>query len=124
MKHIILDTNAVMAVMEFHMDVFAELAHCCDFLYQVMVLQGTVRELEQLVQSGRGKYHTAAKVALALLQTKRIGVLNEEGIVDDILVKHSKQGDFVLTQDIGLKRRLQKPYLTIRQKKKVIVVSS
>ena len=66
MKHIILDTNALMAVMEFHMDIFAELAHCCDFPYQVMVLQGTVRELEELVHAGKGKYHAAAKVALTL----------------------------------------------------------
>ena len=123
MKHIILDTNALMAVMEFHMDIFAELAHCCDFPYEVMILQGTVRELEELVHAGKGKYHAAAKVALSLLETKRIGVLPEDGIVDNLLVSHSKQGDLVLTQDVGLKRRLQKPYLTIRQKKKVIVVS-
>ncbi len=122
MKRIILDTNALMAIVEFKMDIFAELAHCCDFPYQVMVLEGTVQELEVLVRSGRGKYHSAAKVALALLQTKRIGILNEGGVVDDLLVKHSKRGDLVLTQDIALKRRLQKPHLTIRQKKKVITV--
>jgi rRNA-processing protein FCF1 len=53
---------------------------------------------------------------------KAIPLISEEGFVDDLLVEHSVKGDFILTQDIALKRRLQKPYLTIRQKKKVILV--
>lgn len=70
----------------------------------------------------RGKYKQAAKLALSLLKAKGVTVLESKGHVDDLLVAYSKKGFVVLTQDLGLKRRLQKPYLTIRQKKRIMVV--
>jgi rRNA-processing protein FCF1 len=121
MKKIILDTNALMAISEFKLDLFSELEKCCDFNYKIFVLSGTLDELQKIMEEQRGKYKRAAKLALQLLKAKKIPTIVSKGKVDDVLVAMSKK-DLVLTQDIGLKRRLHKPYLTIRQRKYVIFV--
>ncbi len=117
MKRIIIDTNALMAIAELKIDVFSELETVCDFQYKLYVLEGTIRELEEIKEKQRLKFKLAAKLALALLAAKKVSVLESIGTVDDALVGHSLQGDIVLTQDLYLKKRLQKPYMTIRQKK-------
>lgn len=122
MKKIIIDTNALLAIAEFKLDIFSALQECCDFLYKTYVLSGTIKELEKIIEEQRGKYKWAAKLSLSLLKAKKVGILKETGYVDDLLVEHSKKGDLVLTQDKELKRRLSKPYFTIRQKKKIIMV--
>lgn len=122
MKRIILDTNALMAFAEFKLDVFSAIKECCDFQYKVVVLSGIVDELKKIKEEQRGKYKLAAKLALSLLNARKIEVVKSKGLVDDLLVEYSRKGYLILTQDIALKRRLKKPYMTIRQKKKVIVV--
>ncbi len=122
MKRVILDTNALMAIEEFKLKLFDELEAVCDFNYEVYVLEGTIKELKKIQEEQRMKYKRAAKLALGIIKVLKIKQLPSQGHVDDSLVEHSKQGDFVLTQDIGLKRRLTRPYLTIRQKKKIFLV--
>lgn len=122
MKRIILDTNALMAIEEFKLKLFDELEKICDFNYEVCVLEGTIKELKKIQEEQRQKYKRAAKLALGIIKVLKIKQLPSQGHVDDVLVEHSKNGDLVLTQDIGLKRRLSKPYLTIRQKKKIFLV--
>lgn len=122
-RKIILDTNALMAIAEFKIDLFVELENCCDFKYKLFVLSGTIDELKRIKKNQRGKFKWGAKLALALIKTKNVKIIKERDNVDDILVGYSKKGYLILTQDIGLKRRLTKPYLTIRQKKRVMVVA-
>lgn len=130
MKKIILDTNALMAVAEFNLDIFTEINYCCDFNYKLFVLESTVNELEKIQLEQKLKYKRYAKLALSILNKKiKDGDVNfledqkPELSTDDNLVIESKQGALVLTQDLGLKRRLTKPYLTIRQKKKIVIVN-
>tara|TARA_Y100000310_G_C20249139_1_gene608263 strand:- start:247 stop:618 length:372 start_codon:yes stop_codon:yes gene_type:complete len=120
-KRIILDTNALMAISNFKIDLFRELENI-NFQYDLFILKGTIDELKKIIKEQRGKYKQAAKLGLALIKAKKIKSIESFGNVDDELVKQSKKGALVLTQDIGLKRRLHKPYLTIRQKKKIMVV--
>ncbi|MEK6939130.1 MAG: PIN domain-containing protein [Nanoarchaeota archaeon] len=122
MKHIIIDTNAWMAITEFKLDIFAALERDCDFSYKVTVLQGTIEELRKIVSEQRAKFRQAALIALGIINAKKVKVIPESGNVDDLLVQHSKEGDLVLTQDAALKKRLKKPYLTIRQKKRIMQV--
>jgi rRNA-processing protein FCF1 len=122
MKKVILDTNALMAITEFKLDVFSALHDCCDFSFKVNVLEGTIDELEKIINEQRGKFQRAAKLGLSLLKVKGIIVLKGKGDVDDLLVQYSKKGNLILTQDIALKKRLAKPYLTIRQKRKIVLV--
>ncbi len=122
MKKIILDTNALMAIAEFKIDLFSELESTGDFPFQIAVLQGTIDELHRIQQEQRGKYKRAVQLVLSILKAKNILILPDQGDVDEILAGYSKKGILVLTQDLGLKKRLTKPYLTIRQKKKVVMV--
>src|SRR3989344_7049607 len=123
MKQVIIDTNAWMAITEFKLDILAALERDCDFQYKIAVLQGTIEELRKIVTEQRSKFRQAALLAIGIIETKKINTLPELGDVDDILVEHSKKGDLVLTQDAALKKRLKRPYLTIRQKKRIIMVS-
>ncbi len=130
MKKIIIDTNALMAVAEFNLDVFTEISYCCDFNYQLYVLESTLNELNNIKEEQKLKYKRYAKLALAIIkkkiEIKEVKILldqKSELSTDDNLVLESNSGVLVLTQDMALKRRLTKPYLTIRQKKKVVIVS-
>ena len=122
MRRIIIDTNAWMAITEFKLDLFAALERDCDFPYQAAVLQGTIDELRKIVSEQRAKFRQAALLALGRIAAKKVEIIPEQGNVDDWLVKHSKKGDLVLTQDAALKKLLKKPYLTIRQRKRIIVM--
>ena len=122
MKKIILDTNALMAITEFKIDVFNELERSCNFPFQVAVLQGIIEELHRIEEEQRGKYKRAARLALAILTAKNVLILPDRGDVDEVLAAYSKKGILILTQDLGLKKRLTKPYLTIRQKKTITLV--
>lgn len=122
MKTIIIDTNALMAVSEFGIDLFREIEKACLFSYQLAVLTGTIQELEKIKEEQRGKFKVAAKLGLLLVEKLKIKQIPSSELVDDELVKHSGQGDIVLTQDQELKKRLTKPYLTIRQKKWIVLV--
>ena len=123
MKKVILDTNAVMDMADFKIDLFAELQRILDVPYQVCILEGTITELEKIIVGQRMRFARAAKMGLAILKSKKIKILPGEGKVDDILVHYSQQGALVLTQDRELKKRLSRPFLTIRQKKVVVMVT-
>ena len=122
MKKIIIDTNALMAISEFKIDIFTELEQCCNFKYKPVVLKGTITELETIKLEQRGKFKLAANLALKIIKAKKIEVIQKEGDVDNLLIVESKKGHLVLTQDVELKKKLSKPYLTIRQKKKIMLV--
>lgn len=123
MKKIIIDTNAWMAIYEFKLDLFSALEQYLDFSYKLYVLQATIDEFKKIIDEQRGKFKRAALLSLGIIQNKNIEIINRLGFVDDLLVDYSKSGWLVLTQDVGLKKRLKKPYLTIRQKKKIIILN-
>ena len=122
MRRIILDTNALMAIDEFKLDVFSAIKIGMDEPYELVVLDGVLDELHKIMIEQKGKYKRSAKLALSILDSKNVKIVESSGNVDDFLVELSEKGDLVLTQDVELKKRLKKPYLTIRQKKKVIFV--
>ena len=122
MKKIIVDTNAWMAIAEWKINLLEEIHEIADFAYQVCVLSGTLIELKKIMEEQRGKFKRGAKLALSLIKALGIKKINSTGYVDDVLVEYSAKGDLILTQDVALKKRLTKPYMTIRQKKRVILV--
>lgn len=122
MKKIIIDTNALMAIAQFKMDIFSALEKWGNFRYQTYLLSGTLEELEKILAKQKGKNKTAAKLALKIVKLKKIPVLIAKGDVDKLLVKYSQEGALILTQDQLLKKKLNRPYLTIRQKKKIVII--
>lgn len=125
-KMIIIDTNALMAVGEQKIDLFGELEKTCLFPFKLAILSGTVDELKKIKEEQRGKYKMAANLALMLLELKKVQIISSEesseSYVDKELIKHSQQGKLILTQDKELKKHLTKPFLTIRQKKRIVLV--
>ncbi|MEK6950783.1 MAG: hypothetical protein AABX13_03605 [Nanoarchaeota archaeon] len=123
MKTILIDTNALLAVVEWKIDLMEELKKAYDFPFLIAVVEGTQEELGKIAREGRGKEKRLALLALALLQAKLIPHLPGKGNVDKVLIQYSKKGYLVLTQDRELKKKLMKPYLTIRQKRRILVNS-
>ena len=127
MKTIILDTNVLMALGQFRLDIFSELARICDFKYEVKVLAGTIAELNKIINQQKGKHKFNAKLALDIIKKKNIKVMVRaivgDTTVDDLLVKEVKQGAIIVTQDQILKKRINKlggQLIVIRQKKKLV----
>lgn len=118
-KRIILDTNFLLIPAQFNVDIFEEIKRIADFQYQLCVLDKTVDELKKIQKEQRGKHKRAAKLALDLIKKKNVQIIKtrENKLVDDILAELSQKGDIIATQDLGLKRRLKKPYIILRQKK-------
>ena len=118
MKKIILDTNFLLIPYSLKIDIFAEIDRIIDEEYKIYILQGVIYELEKIIQNQRGKYKDAAKVGLALINHKKIPVLDKEQkdlytsvnsfetVVDDIIVEIADKDTIVATQDKELKLRL------------------
>ena len=123
-KEIILDTNILMAISQFKLDILSEISTFVDFNYKIKILDKTLDELGKILAEQKGKNKLAAKFALLFIQRTKISkIKTEEGGVDDLLVKKAAQGSIVLTQDQELKRRIKDvggKILTIRQKKKLV----
>lgn len=115
MKKIILDTNALIYFCKFKIDFMEELKRICDFTFEVCVLNKTIDELIKLNEM----------FALELIKRKNLKILNiaEGKNVDDMLISMSKLSYIVVTQDKELKEKLQKPFITIRQKKYLFMVN-
>ena len=128
MKKIILDTNTLMAIGQFKVDLFTEIRRICDFAYQLQVLDGTIKELNKIIAEQKGKHQRNAKLALDIIKKKKITILptsKSELSVDDLLVKEAEKGSIIATQDQALKKRIKAvngQLLVLRQQKRLILV--
>ena len=48
MRNIILDTNFLMIPLQFKVDIFSEIERICNFKYELLVPEASVKELENL----------------------------------------------------------------------------
>jgi rRNA-processing protein FCF1 len=123
---IILDTNFLMAVAQFKVDIFSEIERTADFKYEICVLDKTVDELNNIIKKQKGKHKMAAKLALQLLEAKDVKQIKTgAGKTDDLIVENADKNTAVATQDIELRRRLRlkkAKLIGIRQKKVVYTV--
>lgn len=117
MKIIILDTNFLLAISQFHIDIFSELERICDFPYSVYVLDKTVDELNKVLV---GKDKAAAKLALSIIKGRAKILKTKKGYVDDILVRLAGKDTIIATQDRELKKRVKTSVITIKQKKYLV----
>ncbi|MFP4403874.1 MAG: PIN domain-containing protein [Nanoarchaeota archaeon] len=123
---IILDTNFLMMVGQFNVDIFEKIKEYMQFNYELYVCSGIIDELKKITKIGNRNDKTAAKIALELIKSKNINIIlkdeeNKNNFVDDLLVNLSKNEDyFIATQDVELKKRLKK-IIYLRQKKYIQV---
>ena len=125
MNHILLDTNILMAVVQFKIDIFSELSRICDFSYDISILNRTIGELKIIKSQQKGKNRLAASIAIHIVEKQGIHIIKtmSEEPVDDLIASFSKQGYIIATQDMGLKKKLMKPYITMRKKEYLMIVN-
>ena len=108
MKKILLDTNFLLAVYQFKVDIFSEIERICHFNYGIFVLDKSIDELKNIIEKQKGKHKEAAKIALQLLKLKNIKEIttNSKEHTDKIILEYAQKGYIVATQDKDLKRKL------------------
>ncbi len=100
---VIIDTNGLMIPGQFGIDIFSELEQLG--FYSYIVPSASVKELEKIMATGRGKDRSSAKIALSLLD--RCTIINKDGYADNIIIDMAiNMGAAVLTNDAELKKRL------------------
>lgn len=117
---VIIDTNGFMIPVQFGVDIFEELKRLG--FNEFFVPEAVVFEIEKLIKRERGSDRTAAKVARSMMdRCERITAAT--GPADDVILRLAKEmGAAVLTNDIGLKRRLAEEgiqTISLRQKNKL-----
>lgn len=126
MKKIILDTNFLMICGQFKVDIFSEIGRICNFNYELSIIDKTVDELKKIIKTAKkGKDKSAAKLALALLKTRKIKkIKTKEGYVDNLILKSINKDCILATQDALLKKKATKKgcrVIFLRSKKYLIL---
>ncbi|HWQ44560.1 MAG TPA: DNA-binding protein [Methanosarcina barkeri] len=119
---VIIDTNGFMIPVQFGVDIFEELKRLG--FNEFYVPEAVVFEIEKLIKREKGSDRTAAKVARSMMgRCERIAAT---GPADDVILRLAKEiGAAVLTNDIGLKRRLAEKgvqTVSLRQKNRLDLV--
>ena len=107
-KKILLDTNFLMICFQFRVDIFSEIERICNFNYKLYVLDKTIEEIKNIIETQKGKHKDAAKIALQLLKIKKVNVIktSSKKNTDDIILDYGKKNYLAATQDKDLKRKL------------------
>lgn len=120
---VIIDTNALMIPVQFNVDIFEELKRLGYDNH--MVPTAVINELDMLIKNLKGKDKTAAKVARAMVD--RCEIIKAEGHADDVILDlASELSASVLTNDAGLRKRLEEKDITViclRQKNRLEIIS-
>ncbi len=122
MIKILLDTNFCMIPFMFKVDIFSEIERIVDSKYIICVLDKSVDELKKIIDIGKGKHSSNAKMALQLLKHKKVKVIKTKSgnYVDDLIVGLVDDNWVVCTQDVELRNRLK--IKNKKEKKKIKVV--
>ncbi len=116
---VLLDTNFLMGVSQFNIDVFRELKG-----HELRTLNGVIRELKKHSE-GHGQKAKAAEFALKLVKSKGLKVLySKEKDTDKAIVIYAQRGYAVATQDRLLRTKSKRAGATviyIRQKRYLVV---
>lgn len=108
MKNIIFDTNFLIYIAKYQIDLFSEVERICLFQYTLNVLSGTLEELEKVKPK---------ELKLIKRYIARFIVIPSGEKVDDELTEYSNKGYIIGTQDRELKKRLKDSCIVIRQKR-------
>jgi len=115
---IILDTNFLMAIVQFKIDIFEQLAG--NDLYTI---ESVVNELNG-ISKRKSKDGTAAKIVLTIIKSKGLKILESKDVADKSLIDYSNSGYIIATQDKVLQNKIKSlgwKSIYIRQKKYVII---
>ncbi len=120
---VIIDTNALMIPVQFNVDIFEELRRLGYDIH--LVPTAVINELDILIKNLKGGDRIAAKVARAMAD--RCEIIQADGHADDVILDLATDlAASVLTNDIGLRKRLDKmdvPVICLRQKNRLEIIS-
>lgn len=106
MKKIIIDTNFLLIPSQFKVDIFSEIDRICLFKYKLFILDKTLDELKGIIGHQKLKHKLAAKIALQLIDKKKIEMIKtKQGNVDDLIVEVLDKNSILATQDALLRNR-------------------
>ncbi|MBS3159608.1 hypothetical protein J4436_02365 [Candidatus Woesearchaeota archaeon] len=121
MKVIILDTNFIMYLLKYKINLFEEIERIILENYRICVLDKTLNELENLENKGKQENKLLAKLSKKFLRMNedKINILKtkENKQVDDCIKELANKNTIIATQDKALKKSLNNQILIIRQKK-------
>jgi len=113
MHSIILDTNFLLSSLKFKIDFISEIDRICKFNYEVLVFEGTLREI---------KNKKLGRLALEIIRQKNIRVINSKNsYVDKDILNLSGEDYIIATNDKNLIKKLKFPIIRIKQKKYLII---
>jgi len=117
---VVLDTNVLLYIEDLKFDIFSEIERVVEFPFEICVMEGTIKELEKLINEGNLKEKRSAKFAIQLIKTKNLKIIKtvERKNVDEQLLTLGKNY-IIVTQDKELKKKLKEKgmkVLTIRKK--------
>ncbi|MBL7147940.1 MAG: ribonuclease VapC [Nanoarchaeota archaeon] len=109
MYNIILDTNFLLIIPQFKIDIFRELERICNFKYKISILDKTLEEL---------KNKPYEKLIKEIIKKKKINIIKSKGTyVDEILKNIKNTNTIIATNDKELKKKLKTPLIILKQKK-------
>lgn len=126
MKKVLIDTNVLLSIFRFKIDIFSELNRVLDEKYEIYIVEKTIEELKYVYKSHKKlKERLFAKMALEYLEMnkEKIKIIKSEKPVDKAILEISLSNPkewIVLTGDKSLKEKLRKKgvrIIEIRQKK-------
>ncbi|MBU0614738.1 MAG: hypothetical protein KJ601_01470 [Nanoarchaeota archaeon] len=118
---ITIDTNFLMSILTYKVDLYSELDRVCDFKYELAVIDKTIDELKKIQEVGKGKDKRTAKLALDIIRAKGIKqILSKEENVDDAIV--AEKNSAVATNDRDLIARLKgRKIIRLRAKRYLMI---
>jgi rRNA-processing protein FCF1 len=120
---VVLDTNGLMADVQFGIDIFEELSALG---YDEFVVPSAVKdELETLRKKVKGEDKIALAIAQGLIKRCQVVETPRKGSVDDVVLETAKELKApVLTNDAALRARLKKAGIRtifVRSRKKLAI---
>jgi rRNA-processing protein FCF1 len=133
-KKIIFDTNVLLLPGSEGVDIFSGVEELVNESVELCVMKGTLEELENIIEKKtslgkdkkvKGKDSFNAKLGFIMCHQKKLRQLgHQEGHVDDSIVLIIKEGDYVVTLDRVLQRRVlakKGKVIGLRQKRLVLI---
>ena len=121
MKIIILDTNFIIYLLKYKIQLFKEIERILYENYQIYVLDKTLEELKNLEEKGKKQNKLLTKLSLKFLKINENKILTiktkENKQVDDLIKDIINKDTIIATQDKKLKKVLKCSIIIIRQKK-------
>ena len=123
-KTVILDSNAILMLFEFSIDLESELTRLLG-KYKILIPKPIFEELNYLSTQGKGKKKIFAKASLDLIKKYNIVKIDAKNADESVNLLAKKTNGFVVTNDRVLREKLKDnsiPVIFLRGKKKLELV--